>query len=158
MCEPKFILDVHLGKLARYLRMLGFDTLYENDYTDPEIVNIAKAEKRAVLTRDAELLKTKAIEEGYLINSKNYLEQLAEVIFRYDLSSKLKPFSRCMVCNGIIEKAAKEAVIDKLLPKTRQYYEEFYQCKSCERIYWKGSHYIKMQRFMDDFLSKISRS
>ena len=156
--EPKFILDVHLGKLARYLRMLGFDTLYENDYTDPEIVNIAKIEKRAVLTRDTELLKIKAIEKGYLIKSKNHLEQLAEVILRFDLASKIRPFSRCMVCNGVVVKVEKEAVIGKLLPKTRQYYEEFFQCNSCERVYWKGSHYIKMNRFIGDFLSEISGS
>ena len=157
MREPKFILDVHLGKLARYLRMLGFDTLYENDYSDPEIVRIAKSEKRNVLTRDVELLKIKAVKHGYPVSSKNPLEQLAEVILHFDLSSKLKPFSRCMACNGKIEKVAKETIIDKLLPKTKQYYEEFYQCLSCERVYWKGSHHLKMKKFIEDFTTNISR-
>jgi len=158
MSKPKFILDVHLGKLARHLRMLGFDTIYENDCTDPQIVNIAQAEKRAVLTRDTELLKIKAIEEGYLIKSKNHLKQLAEVILRFDLASRIRPFSRCIVCNGVVEKVEKEAVICKLPQKTRLYYEEFFQCKSCERVYWKGSHYIKMNRFIEEFLSEISGS
>jgi len=157
MHKPKFILDVHLGKLAKYLRMLGLDTLYENDLTDPEIVKIAGERKLVVLTRDSELLKIKAVRDGYLIRSKNPVEQLAEVISQYDLYSKIKPFSRCMVCNGIIKKVAKESVADKLLPKTKLYYEEFYQCKSCEKIYWKGSHYFKMKGFLED-LSMIKPS
>ena len=149
--EPKFILDVHLGKLAKYLRLLGFDTLYENSYDDSEIVAIARDQNRAVLTRDVSLLKNKSVTHGYWIRSQHTKDQLTEVIRRFDLASNINPFYRCTVCNGIIEKVGKESIMDRLEPKTKRYYDEFYKCTSCEKIYWKGSHYNKM----DNFVKKI---
>ena len=145
----QFILDVHLGKLARYLRMFGFDTLYETDYKDSRIVKIAQAQNRIILTRDVSILKIKSVTHGYWIRSQHPVEQLTEVIRRFDLNSNIKPFSRCTVCNGIVEKVEKESVINKLQPKTKLYYEDFYQCKSCKKVYWKGSHYDKMKNFIE---------
>ena len=153
--RPKFILDVHLGKLAKYLRIFGFDTLYENDYDDFEIISISKAEKRAILTRDVRILKNKAVTHGYWIRSNSPVEQLTEVILRFDLFSNIKPFYRCLTCNGLIRKTSKESVMNKLQPKTRLYYEEFYRCSSCEKVYWKGSHYHKMMNFVEDIRKKI---
>ena len=146
--DTRFILDVHLGKLARRLRLLGFDSHYNNNYTDPEIINIAKADKRIILTRDVNLLKTKTVTHGYWIRSHQPLEQLNEIIHRFDLSSLSKPFSRCMECNGLIEKASKESVLDILPQKTRQYYDEYYRCTSCKKVYWKGSHYDNMKKLI----------
>jgi len=151
--EPKYILDVQLGKLAKYLRMLGFDTLFENNYDDSEIVKIAKAEKRIILTRDVSILKIKAVTHGYWIRSQKPTEQITEVILRFDLYSNIKPLSRCIACNGIIKKTTKESVMNKLQPKTKLYYDEFYQCKSCKKVYWKGSHYYKMKSYIE----KIAR-
>jgi len=143
-----FILDVHLGKLARLLRMLGFDTLYRNDYKYSEIVNISIKEKRIILTRDRSILKTKAVTHGYWIRSKKPENQIREVLHRFDILSQVKPFHRCMVCNGIIDKIEKKTIQSQLPAKTACYYDEFYKCLSCGRIYWKGSHYFKMKNLV----------
>lgn len=140
-----FVLDVHLGSLARSLRMLGFDTVYENTLTDKEIAGIAQAEQRIVLTRDVNLLKHKAIHVGYWLRSQHTEEQLQEVIIRFRLLDQIRSFTRCMVCNGLIVAVPKENVQDQLPTITRLYYEEFYQCQQCKRVYWKGSHYERMQ-------------
>jgi len=147
--SEKFILDVHLGKLAKALRLLGFDTCYKNDYVDKTIVQIAEAEKRIVLTRDVNLLKHKSVTIGYWLRSQFVEEQLAEVISRFKLKAKFKPFERCVECNGKIVSVAKEAILNRLLPKTILYYNHFFQCTCCNRIYWRGSHYEQMQQFIE---------
>jgi len=152
---PKFILDVHLGKLAKYLRMLGFDTLYETDYKDSQIVKIAKTQNRTILTRDVSILKIKSVTHGYWIRSQYSVEQLTEVVRRFDLNSNIKPFSHCTVCNGIVEKVTKESVMNRIQPKTKLYYEEFYQCESCKKVYWKGSHYDNMKNFIEKLRRNI---
>jgi hypothetical protein len=147
----KFILDVHLGKLARLLRLLGFDTLYENNYTDRMIADTLKAETRIVLTRDINLLKHKVIEWGYWLRSQHPPNQLREVLHRYRLADKIQPFTRCLACNGCIDLVNKEAIADKLQPDTARYFNEFYQCRSCKRVYWKGSHYERMLQWVEKF-------
>jgi len=154
--EPKFILDVHLGKLTKYLRMLGFDTLYKNNYHDSEIVTIARIEKRTILSRDIELFKIGVITHGYWIRSTQPEEQLKEVICRFDLFSAIKPFYRCIACNGSIQEIPKASVLDKLKPRTRLYYDDFFQCMTCEKIYWKGSHYHDMKKFIGNLKKFIS--
>ncbi|WP_017730508.1 Mut7-C RNAse domain-containing protein [Nafulsella turpanensis] len=144
----KFIADVHLGKLVRSMRMLGFNCCYENNYSDPEIAAIAEKEARIVLTRDRGLLKHKSIVWGYWLRSQQPEEQLLEVVRHFTLEQELNPLSRCIACNGRIEPVPKAAVIDQLPPKTRQFFEEFFQCQSCRRVYWKGSHYERMQEFI----------
>ena len=148
----KFILDVHLGKLARYLRMLGFDTLYETSYDDMDIVAIAQREKRIILTRDRELLKMKAVTHGYWIRSTNSREQAVEVIRRFDLASSVKPFYRCLACNGIIIQAEKDSVLPYIEAGTKSCFEEFYRCSSCGKIYWKGTHYERMEKSIEKLL------
>lgn len=148
--EPKYILDVHLGKLAKKLRMLGFNTLYENHYNDIEIVRISNAEKRTILTRDIGILKMKDVSRGYWIRSQSPKKQLIEVLDRFDLYSRIRPFRRCMACNGIIERIEKESIIDDLPKRTKKYYHEFYRCVSCKNIYWKGSHYCRMKSFIEE--------
>ncbi|MFQ5780855.1 MAG: Mut7-C RNAse domain-containing protein, partial [Nitrospiria bacterium] len=140
-----FVLDVHLGKLARKLRLLGFDVRYRNHCADPEIVAISARERRIVLTRDSRLLHAKAITHGYWLRSMDPEEQLREVLARFDLFSQIRPFHRCVVCNGKISSIEKGKIIDQLEPKTILYYEEFYRCEQCGKIYWKGSHYEKIK-------------
>jgi uncharacterized protein with PIN domain len=143
--KPKFILDVHLGKLARYLRLLGFDTLYRNDLQDAEIVRLAKQQHRIILTRDIGLLKNKSITRGYWLRATQPKQQIKEILLRFDLSKKAKPFSRCLECNGKIKLISKQ-LAEKILPmKTHKYYKKFYRCNTCKRIYWEGSHYKKLQ-------------
>ena len=148
IAERRFVLDVHLGSLARYLRMLGFDTVYGQHLQDPELVQIARTEQRILLTRDVNLLKHKAIPAGYWLRSQKTETQLQEVIGRYRLADHFHPFTRCMVCNGLISQVEKRAVLEQLPPDTRRYFEEFYQCRQCKRVYWKGSHYERMMEFM----------
>ncbi len=148
--EPRFILDVHLGKLARYLRLLGFDARYDPRFDDPDIAAIASEQDRIALTRDLALLKNGAIVRGYWIRSQNPREQLREVLCRYRLAAKVRPFARCTVCNGIIREAPKDLVRDRLEPKTAMYYDRFFQCTSCGRIYWEGSHYLRMREMVEE--------
>lgn len=151
----KFILDVHLGKLAKYLRIFGIDTLYENYYSDEEIVETALKEGRVVLTRDRGVLKRKAVKYGYLIKSDESKEQLREIFLNFDLLPNVKPFFRCISCNGVLEKVDKEDVIDELEPLTRKYYNEFFRCTTCKKIYWKGGHRERMEEFADSFLKEF---
>jgi len=140
----RFILDVHLGKLAKLLRMYGFDTLYRNDYSDPEIIQIASNQKRIILTRDLGILKQNAVTHGYFVRSQFPSKQLKEIIQRFDLSNKVNPLSRCIHCNGEIKKVNKEDIIQQLKPRTQKYYHQFFQCSSCNKIYWEGSHFKQM--------------
>ena len=144
--DTKFIADTHLGKLARNLRMCGFDTLYENDYSDSDIVRISISEKRIILTRDKGILKTGRVTHGYFVRSEIPDEQLSEVISYFQLSGKITPLVRCLECNGIIEKIEKQEVTHLLEPNTKKFFNEFYRCSKCKKVYWKGSHYDKMMR------------
>lgn len=141
---PKYILDINLGKLAPKLRMLGFDSLYKNNYNDSEIVKIAETQKRIILTRDHGLLKHKKVTRGYWVRNVNPKKQLEEIVEKFDLYTKIQSFSICMVCNGKINPVEKEKIYTLIPPKVKSYFEEFYQCSICAKIYWRGSHYIKM--------------
>ena len=152
--NPAFILDVHLGKLARYLRLCGFDTLFFRHLTDQEIIRISRKEHRIILTRDRELLKNKLVTHGYWIRSPHPEEQFSEVFKRFDLKNFEDPFSRCLECNGILTVVPKEEIIDHILPKTREYYNEFKKCPGCGHIYWEGSHYEKMKKQIEKMLNQ----
>ncbi len=143
--ETKFILDVHLGRLARYLRMLGFDTLYANSYDDETLSRISKAERRIVLSRDRGLLKRRIITHGYCIRSHNPSEQLIEVIKRFDLNQNLNPFSLCLECNEALLNITKKEIQAKVPPLVFSRYNSFCVCPACHRIYWKGSHWERMR-------------
>lgn len=149
--QPKFILDVHLGKLARYLRLLGLDTWYENHYQDIEIICLAKQQHRIILTRDVGLLKNKQVTHGYWLRSEQPDQQLSEVIKRFDLYHVLKPFTRCLICNGHIIAVDKHKVDEQLPEHTRDYYKAFYQCEECRKIYWQGAHYERLQQIVKKF-------
>ena len=146
---PRFVLDVHLGRLAAYLRMVGFDSLYRNDYDDPTLANISADEQRILLTCDRLLLMRNQVTRGYFVRSRQPKQQLLEVITRFDLFDSQKPFTRCMHCNGITQPVDKQEIESHLLPETKKYYDEFFQCQSCNKIYWKGSHYLKMQKLIN---------
>ncbi len=149
-----FVVDVNLGRLARMLRLLGFDTLFSNTYGDGEIVAISEAEGRIVLTRDRRLLHAKAVTHGYWVRSVWPRRQVDEVVRRFDLAGLVRPFSRCADCNGRIEPAAKEQVEAQLEPKTKKYYDVFYRCTSCGKIYWEGSHVGKLRERFGGMLGK----
>ncbi|GBE07785.1 hypothetical protein BMS3Bbin11_00358 [bacterium BMS3Bbin11] len=154
-CQPEplrkthFVLDNHLGRLAAYLRMLGFDTLYRNDYDDLDLARISVDERRILLTCDRQLLMRKHITHGYFVRSRQPQQQILEVLLRFDLFNNQQPFTRCMHCNGKIRPVNKEVIATRLSPDTRKYYNEFFQCDMCNNIYWKGSHYKKMKRMIE---------
>ena len=153
--DVRFVLDTHLGRLAGYLRMLGFDTLYSNDCDDDTLAQIASQEKRILLTKDRGLLKRNIVTHGYCVRSTYPREKLIEVLRRFDLLVRVQPFARCIRCNGILEEVAKSAVQDQLPPKVKEGYDEFRRCQSCGQIYWKGTHYDHMQQFLEGVLREV---
>lgn len=147
----KFILDVHLGKLARYLRFLGFDTYYRNDLDDDEIIRRSVSEQRIILTRDKGILKNGSVTHGYYVRNQKPRRQLQEIIDKFDLREEIKPFSRCSCCNGMIKKVTKQSVISRLKPLTIKHFDEFYQCTECKNVYWEGSHFEKLSGWIQQF-------
>jgi uncharacterized protein with PIN domain/sulfur carrier protein ThiS len=146
--QTRFVLDAHLGRLAAWLRMLGFDTLYRNDYDDRELARISAAEHRILLTRDRGLLMRSAVTHGYCVRETAPPRQLLEVVRRFDLKGSIDPFTRCMACNEPLRDVPKEAVADRMPPMSRAHYDEVRECPACRRVFWKGSHYRRMQRVL----------
>ena len=142
----RFVVDGHLGTLARYLRLCGFDVLYRRDYGDEELAAISAGDKRILLTRDRNLLKRRIITHGYCVRHDDPREQLAEVFRRFDLAGMVEPFTRCARCNGLLEDVDKAEIEDRLEPLTREYYDVFRRCTECGHIYWRGSHIAAIQK------------
>jgi len=151
--EPCFIADAHLGKLARYLRMLGFDTLYDNDLGDQSLAKISAEQHRILLTSDRALLMHRIVTHGIYVRKGTPLQQLKNLVSRLDLANCICPFSRCMRCNGKLNAVAKSVIEDGLQANTRRVFNEFRQCQACGQVYWKGSHYQRMQQIIEGFRS-----
>ena len=145
----RFVLDVHLGKLARYLRLLGFDALYRNDYGDAELAAVAGAERRVLLTRDRDLLKRSAVTRGYYVRATDPRRQVEEVVDRLDLYGAIDPLRRCTRCNGLLAVVPKSQVWDRLPPKTRHLVESFWECGACGHLYWEGGHMPRIRGFIE---------
>ncbi len=148
MERPRFVVDAHLGRLARYLRMLGFDAAFGNDAGDPLLAGLAATEDRILLSRDRALLDRANVTESYKVQARDPEERLEEVVNRFDLQSMLRPFTRCMVCNTIFEPIDKDAARERVPPRSAEAFDEFFYCPSCDRVFWKGSHYDRMQRLI----------
>lgn len=146
----RFVLDVHLGKLAAYLRMLGFDSFYRNCLGDTELVDVAARERRVLLTRDRGLLKHSQVVHGYWLRETDSRRQTAEVLRRFELAADIRPFTRCMACNGILQAAAKEQVRRLLPARVAEQYKDFQQCPDCGRVYWKGTHHQRMEHWISE--------
>ena len=146
--DPCFVLDVHLGRLAAYIRMLGFDALYRNDYTDETLADISGNSDRILLSCDRQLLMRKKVALGYFVRARKPLQQLQEVLSRFALMDQIKPFTRCMHCNGNTHEVRKSEIEEQLLAETKKYYNTFFQCEDCKKVYWQGNHYSKMQQII----------
>ncbi len=142
--QIRFVADSHLGTLARYLRLLGFDTRFRTDWTDEELATISVNERRVLLTRDRGLLMRRVVTHGLCIRADDPTEQSIEVVRRLHLLGQIRPFSRCMACNGVIEPVDKSVVAERLEPRTLRQVDDFSVCRDCGRVYWEGSHHRRL--------------
>ena len=154
LSNHRFVLDVHLGKLSSYLRLLGFDALYRNDYSDDELARISSQQQRILLTQDRGLLKRSIVIYGYNVRSDNPKKQVSEVLERFDLYHAVAPLKRCPCCNGLLEPVDKRAICHRLPYFTRLYYQEFFQCRDCSQLYWRGAHYERIRQLIEQFAGK----
>jgi uncharacterized protein with PIN domain len=144
-----FLLDVHLGALARRLRILGVDTAYPGEAGDRALVERANSERRLLLTQDRGLLKRRALWAGAYVRGSRPDDQLADVLDRF--SPPLHPWTRCTACNGEVEQVGKDEVADALQPGTLRTQERFARCRSCGRVYWRGAHGRRLDRLVARF-------
>ncbi|WP_345980870.1 Mut7-C RNAse domain-containing protein [Sulfurimonas sp. HSL3-2] len=150
----KFIADCHLGKIAKYLRIFGFNTLYFQSIDDDDIIEIAQKEERFLLTSDKILFQRMKHHDALYLVHAGFEEQLKEIFHHYKLFDKTRPLSRCIKCNGELEKIEKLEIIEELKAKTRKYFDTFEKCKECGTVYWHGDHYKNMLKFVDEFIAQ----
>jgi uncharacterized protein with PIN domain len=148
----RFVADVHLGKLARLLRLLGFDTVYQNSFTTTELIGAAVNEARILLSRSTGFLKYSAV-RSFIIKHEDPWDQLKQIVEHFQLKNQFNPFSRCIVCNGHLEKVPKQSILHLLEQNTIDYFSEFWRCPDCNRVYWKGSHYERMLKITEAIMS-----
>ncbi len=147
----KFLADHMLGKLARYLRFMGYDTYYpDGGMSDDEIIALAGEENRVILTRDKELA---ARSGGYFVRSDDYREQLRDVVSHFQLGCEAM-LSRCSLCNTPLVRVSREAVRGRVPQYVYEHTEEFYMCPTCKRIYWYGTHTERIERFLTGLLGE----
>ena len=153
----QFICDVHLGKLARNLRLLGFDTLYRNDWDDPDLARLSRLEKRILLSRDRRLLMRKEVVRGLYVRSAVPEHQVVEILTRLRLTGLCSPFTRCLACNGVLDQVDPKRCPDMAAVPIgiRERYSTFHRCTDCGRIFWKGSHHRCLRRRVENFLCEI---
>jgi uncharacterized protein with PIN domain len=152
---PRFVVDGHLGQLATYLRLFDLDACYRNDYHDEELAQIAFEEERVLLTRDVRLLMRKNIIYGYWLRSKEPKEQIKEVLRRFGLKSTAAPWRRCLRCNGRLERVPKQEIEGRLEPLTKKYNHMFHICQECDQIYSKGSHYLSLNKLIEEIVTEL---
>ena len=153
---PRFVADAHLAALARYLRMLGFDTLLDDTLDDGQIAEISANERRIVLSRDRELLKHGLITHGCYVRAIRPRHQLEEIVKRLDLLAAIAPFTRCMTCNAELTDVDKSDIADRLPPGTLEYYDSFRRCPGCGNVYWPGSHHGRMRTLIEALRQGVS--
>lgn len=150
--EWKFVADVHLGRLAAYLRMLGFDTVYEKDAEDAELVRRSSQENRILLTRDRGVLKHSAVMHGYWLRETEAQRQMAEIVNRFDLAGLIRPFFRCMACNVPLKPVSRAEVSTLVPPRVLEWCNDYRRCAGCGRVYWEGSHARRMRSRIEQML------
>jgi uncharacterized protein with PIN domain len=146
--QPRFVVDVHLGTLARYLRLLGFDAVYRNDLTDPELARLSARQRRILLTRDVGLLKRRSVTRGHWLRATDPERQVEEVAAALQLRRLVNPFTRCLVCNGRLTPMERGDARDQVPPRVYRRFRKFVRCRRCERVYWRGTHVQQLQRLV----------
>jgi uncharacterized protein with PIN domain len=151
---PRFLLDIHLGTLARRLRILGVDAAWSNDpdeNADDELVARAVEQRRVLLTRDRGILLRRSLPAGAYVRGNRPDDQLTDVLDRF--APPLAPFTRCPVCNGFLRRVDKHDVAGELQPGTRRTYQDFQRCQDCDAVYWAGAHYERLRRIVSKNMS-----
>jgi uncharacterized protein with PIN domain len=151
---PRFVVDVNLGRLARLLRLVGFDVRYDRHLDDDEIAAIGEEEDRVVVTRDRRLLTRRRIRHGVFVHADRPADQIVEVLHRLDLTALASPFTRCLRCGGTLTSTPKREVLEQLEPLTRRHYDDFARCDECGRVYWQGSHHRRLQQLVDSLVTR----
>lgn len=154
----RFIVDVHLGSLARNLRLLGFDTTWERDLDDETIIAIASDERRIILTRDKGILKNGRVTHGYWVRNTDPLQQLEEVVRAMDLAKNIRPYSRCIECNGELQAVSRSRVARLVPLQVFLVYRDFRQCTKCKQVFWKGSHTRRLDEIIEKSRNAVSPS
>ena len=155
--DPRFVVDGHLGRLAAYLRMLGFNCWYERTADDVLLASIASVDGRVLLTRDVGLLKRREVDKGYCVRTDKPLDQLREVARRFALKHRMTPFQRCMECNGQLVAVTKDQVMALLPPHTRETKDIFSKCAGCGKVFWRGSHHARMTGWIEELTAGVER-
>jgi uncharacterized protein with PIN domain len=148
--DPRFVVDVNLGRLARHLRLLGLDVRFDPALDDEALARVSATEQRTLLTRDRGLLKRRNVTHGLFVREDRPFDQVVAVVRRLDLSTRLAPFTRCLRCGGVLAAVDKDEVLDRLQPLTRMHYDEFHRCTNCGHLYWRGSHHARLVRLVDE--------
>jgi uncharacterized protein len=153
--EPKFIVDANVGKLARWLRMMGFDTLFFNGPDDGMMVKMALAQDRHIITRDSEFMKRRAITSGRvqatLVSGDISELQMRTVISELRLWDKIQPFTRCLECNAMLNEMDRSEAADLVPERVYEIQDQYMACPSCRRIYWRGTHWKAMNNKLHEF-------
>jgi uncharacterized protein with PIN domain len=151
----RFVADCMLGKLARWLRALGFDVLYSSKTGDDELLNIARREGRTLLTRDTRLLGRAKAVPSLLITSEKWDEQIIQVLSAFDLKDEVRPFSRCLDCNRRLKPLTKDKARNMVAPFVLEHARAFALCPNCGRIFWTGTHFDDMHSKIDAILNRL---
>jgi uncharacterized protein with PIN domain/sulfur carrier protein ThiS len=147
--DPRFVVDVNLGRLARLLRLVGLDVRFDPGLDDAALARTSHAEHRVLLTRDRGLLKRGEVTHGLFVREDDPLDQVVAVVRRLQLAGRLAPFTRCLRCGGRLDEVDKAEVLDRLLPLTRRHYDEFHRCRMCGQLYWRGSHHAQLEQLVE---------
>ena len=148
----KYLADINLGNIVKYMRVLGFDVYYDSLLSTRKIIEISKRENRVILTKSRKLLKFKDVTHGIFIRPGTTTEQIRQIIDYLDIKDNIKPFSRCLRCNTLLKSVLKDKILDRIPQKTKEFCDEYVQCQSCDKIYWKGTHFINMKKVVKQIL------
>jgi uncharacterized protein with PIN domain/sulfur carrier protein ThiS len=156
--QPRFVLDVHLGKLAAYLRLLGFDATYDRGMQDPDLARLSASEQRILLTRDRQLLKRSQVTHAHLVRSLEPKTQCVEVVRRFDLVGLAAPFTRCLRCNAQLGRVRTNEVAERIPAWVRAQASEVTRCDACDRLYWRGTHFDRLERLAREILDSAAHT
>ena len=150
--KTRFVADTNIGDIVRIMRLLGFDVVFDAGMSNREIIDISNRGKRIILTKSKRLLKLKEVTHGVFIRPGTRAEQVKGIMDRLDIKDQAKPFSRCLLCNGLLKRIGKEDVVNRIPEKTKACCDVYSVCESCDRLYWNGTHVMRMKKVVDQIL------